>query len=363
MGETCGNFGWTARAWLFRPGGTVGSVYTTVQDEFDRLMTFMSTVHDTDVFSLGSLIFGSAVPRVRTVSDIRVAEAVRQTLAAVPDAALWWDYSASSGVPVLYGGKASAETPLELTIGSANAQALSGYQLRPLPELIPTGVVLRYEGTASTSTGLGSIQKVDAYPGQEVALNCSLTSGSGIVDCDSTASLVVGMSVDQISGLVGPGSTISSITSATRFVLSQNALSTTSATTLILRAASGPLSVEPGVINHTVTDSIAYAPGAAKDLYTSLSQLRAQGSLTVVDRSFSLGLRPGRVITLTGDPIFEGVQLWVQTVRWNPDTGLADLTVGYPPHLQLSTLVDLRGWLRYAFNGPTWSYSWVVPPP
>jgi hypothetical protein len=360
-GESDVNMGWTSRFWLFRPGGTSGQIYTTIQEEFSRLMTFVETTNAASLFTLGTLSLGNLVaPRVRTITDTLVSDAVRQVMAMKPDAALWWQYS-GSGVPVLRAGVASVETPLELTIGRRDGQALSNYQLKLADELIPTGVVVRWERDGSTSTGLGAPFLADFYPGSEVVTNCDTTNGSTNVDCDSTADLEAGM---QITGAGVPSyALISSITNATRFVLSVAATSTLSVQRMVARKSTGPASYEPGVLLHSVTDEMTVVPGLAKEVYQSLQTRRAQGSLTVLDTDFSLGLRPGRVITLTGDPQLTDVQLWVQSVSWSAETGLAQLTVGYPAHLNLRDRVDLRGWFRWTFQGVFSTYSWLVPPP
>ena len=361
-GESDVNMGWASRCWLFRPSGSSGQIYTTIADEWARVMTYFSTVNPTALLTEGIASFGSALaPRVRTVSDIAVSEAIRQVLAMKPDAAVWWDYS-GSGVPVLNARVASLETATELVIGTRTGQALAAYQLKTADDLVPTGVVVRWERDGSTTTGLGTPYLADFFPGSEVLTNCDVTNGSTQVDCDSTANLVAGMAV---SGTYVPTfATVSSITNGTRFVLSNAATGTLAGQRMVARSDSGAASYEPGTLLHTVTDEMTFVPGVAKEVYTSLATRRAQGSLTVVDRDFSQGLRPGAVFTLTGDPQLTDVQLWVQGVSWSPDTGLAQLTVGYPSHLQLRDRIDLKGWLRRSFTGVFGEVSsWIVPPP
>ena len=361
-GESDVNMGWASRCWLFKPQG---SVYTTIQDEWDRLSTFISTVNADAFFTAGTLELGGDLgPRTRTVSDITVAEAVRQVLAMKPDAALWWDYSAS-GLPILNLRVASLETAQTVAIGTRDGMALTGYQLKVADDLVPTGVVIRWERDASTSSGLGTPYLADFFPGCIVLTDCDYTSGSANVSCDSTEGLEVGMTVSATSSVnLASAPIVTHIDSATVFRVSPSATSTQSGLKLVARSASGAASHQSGVLLHTVTDEMPWVPGLAKEIYTSLSTRRAQGSLTILDRDFSLGLRPGMVITLTGDPQLANVQLWVQSVAWSPDTGLAQLTVGYPAHLQLRDRADLKGWLRRSFTGPLGEVtSWVVPPP
>jgi hypothetical protein len=355
------NMAWASRCWLFRPGGTVGQVYTSLQDEWTRLMTFMTTTNNPDLIDVGTVALGGALaPRVRTISDMQASEVLRQILAMKPDAAVWWDYS-GTGLPKINVRVASLEAAGVLLIGSNEGQALQGYQLKVMDELRPSGVVIRWERDESAATGLGRPYLADIYPGMEVVTGCGTTNASNVVSCSSSANLAVGMMVS--GGYVPSGALITGILSGTSFRISVNATGTLAGQRMVFRAASGVASHQPGVLLHTVTDEMPIVPGIAKDVYLSLAVRRAQGSLSVLDRDFSSGLRPGAVFTLDGDPAFAGVQLWVQGVSWSPDTGIAQLTVGYPAHLQLRDRVDLRGWLRASFNGPFWSWSWIVPPP
>ncbi|GEP46180.1 hypothetical protein [Brevifollis gellanilyticus] len=367
------NMAWASRCWLFRPGGTLGQVYTTLQDEWSRVMNFMAVTNNPDVFSVGSVQLGGLIaPRARTIADQPVSEVLRQVLAMKPDAAVWWDYS-GSGVPSIQARVASLETPLELGIGQ---QVLSGYQLKVTDDLVPSGVVVRWErelsgaGSMNTSvTGLGRPYLADYYPGSVGLTNCSYSNGSTVVTTDSTAGLEVGM---RVTGFYLPAAaTVGTIISSTSFTLSASVSSIPtppgSTTKQVLRAFSttaGAASHQPGVMLHTVTDNMDYIPGIAHQVYQSLAVLRAQGSLTVVDRDFTLGLRPGMVIRLSGDPQLTGIQLWVQSVSWDPASGMAQLTVGYPAHLQLRDRVDLKGWFRVSFTGVFGEVSsWIVPPP
>ena len=355
------NMGWTSRFWLFRPVPSLVSPYTTVQDEWEYIQDFMATTNDPAVYDVGTVDLGSVLaPRVRTVTDTPVSDALRQVLGIKPDAAVWWDYS-GSGLASINVRVASLETPMELTLGTSDGHVLSGYQLRVADELVPEGVVIRWERDADPATGVGRPYLADFYPGSEVLLGCSLTSGSAVLSCVSTAGVTVGM---MLSGLYIPsGTTVTAVTSGTTLTMSAVATGTLASQGVIARVAAGAASYQPGVILHTVTDEVQSAPGLAKEIYTSLATRRAQGTLAVMDRNFSLGLRPGMVIDLAGDPMLTGVQLWVQTVSWSPDTGIAQLTVGYPAHLQLRERIDLRGWIRAAITGPWWSFSWILPPP
>lgn len=282
------NLSRTGRFWLFRPGGTVGQVYTTLADQFDALMDHAAWVMNPDLWTVGTKAFGgTVVPKARTVADATLADCVKQCLAMKPDAAIWWDYSGAD-VPVLNARVASLETATELTVGTRSGQALQGFSLTALDELVPEGVIVRWEGDADASSGVGVASDADVYP------------------------------------------------------------TTTSPTS-------------QRVLTHTVERETPYVSGLAQEVYTSLAVRRAQGQLMVVDPDFSLGLRPGAVLSLAGEPDLAGIQLWVQGVSWSPSDGLARLSVGYPAHLNLRDRVDLRGWLRWSFNGPHFSTVQIVP--
>lgn len=280
---------WSARHWLFKITSIPGQIYTTLADQFDLVTGYVDHVA-AGLVTFGDFSWGGMVaPRLRTIADTMVSEVIRQTLAMKPDAALWWDYS-GTGLPVVNGGVASLETPLTLTIGIRDGQALSNYVLAVADELVPDGVVISWEGSVSEAAGIGQVLVSDTYP-----VNTSRLS--------------------------------------------------------------------PRVLQHTIefADTPAVT-GMAQEVYTSLSVRRAQGQLDVIDTDFSLGLRPGRTIYLTGDPQLEGIQLWVQSVSWDPGTGIARLTVGYPAHLALRDRIDLRGWFRLTMHDVFFTTTQIVPP-
>lgn len=355
------NMAWTSRCWLFRPGGSLGHVYTTISAEWARVMAFMAATNAPDLFAVGTVELGNPLaPKFRTIIDTTAAAALRQVLAMKPDAAVWWDYAAE-GLPTINVRVASLETPVVLHVGSSAGHVLSGYQVRVLDDLVPSGVVVRWERDADETTGLGRPYLADYYPGMEVLTGCVLTTGSASIACDSTANLTAGMTLTNYPGIAGVA--ITAVTGPTTFTVGTPVSGSASGLTLYAMGATGPASYQPGVLLHTVDEECPVAAGLAKEIYASLAVRRGQGSLSVLDRDFSMGLRPGMVIALPGDAMLSGVQLWVQSVSWSPDTGIAQLTVGYPAHLQLRDRVDLRGWIRVTFSGPWWSYTQIVPPP
>lgn len=258
----------TSRFWLFTQETLP---HLSLQGQVTKLLLYIDHIADVPMFDVGAIDLGALIgPKARTVQDISVAEAMRQTLAAKPDAAVWWDYG-GSGLPEIRMRVASAETPLVLTIGE---QVLTDYDLTPVEDLKVAGVVIRVELEASESTGRGRPYSMEAYP------------------------------------------------------------------------AGATASYERRVMVQTITEEGSPGAGLAQALYDSLNVDRVRGSLTILDPDWSLGLRPGMVITLEGDAMLEGYEVWVQSVRWSPETGLASLTVGYPDHLQLQELADLRAFFR-----------------
>lgn len=280
----------TTRFYLFKPGGSAGLVYTLLHEQYDQLLAHMAHCYSPDLFTAGIRhLGGPLVPRARMVIDAKMSELIRQTVAMRPSAALWWDYTGSD-VPTLNARIASLETPIEVTVGNREGQAMSDYIIAVLHELRPDGVIVRWESSADASTGLGVPLAADIYP-------------------------------------------------------------------------AGTSPTAPRILTHTVEETTPYVPGLAQEIYNDLNTLRGQGQLTLRDPDFSLGLRPGRTLSLVGDAQLSGVQLWVQTVSWSPADGLARLTLGYPSHLQLRDRIDLKGWFQFVFNGPHFTTTQLVPPP
>lgn len=363
-GELDVNMLWASRCWIFKPVLSATKFYTTIQDEWSRVMDYVAHTHDPAIFDLGTVQLGKVLgPRTRTLADSPVSETLRQVLALKPDTAVWWDYS-SPGLPKINARVASLEAPLELSIGT---RAVQEYQLKVADELVPSGVIIRWESEQGDSedTGLGRPYLADFYPGSIHLGPCSYSNGSTTLTAASTAGLEVGM---KLTGLYLPnGVTITAITGPATITMSEapSGLPTSPYDDIrvVARKATGAVCYQPGVLLHTISEGTTFiAPGLAKEVYDSLAVRRAQGSLVILDRDFSLGLRPGRVITLSGDPTFAGVQLWVQSVAWSPGDGLARLTVGYPAHLQLRDRADLKGWFKISFTGVFGEVNtWIVP--
>lgn len=269
------NMAWTSRYGLFAP--VAGFGLRTVDQQWAQLLQFFAHVSDPDLIAEGDFDWGGIMrPSHRTVTDISVAEAMRQTLTIKPDAALWFDYSVA-GVPELNGRLAAFEDTLALEIAN-KADAVVDYSLDILDELIPAGVVLRLCADNPFENGLSRPYQSQHYPEEAT---CYL-----------------------------PNTLVHS--------LSQNHFG-------------GPI---------------------AQEIYTSLAVRRSQGQIVIQDNDFSLGLRPGRVLSLAGDVELEEIQHWVQSVAWNPATGQVTCSVGYPRHLSLAERLDLKGWIRRCFLPP-----------
>lgn len=278
---------WAAKFWLFAPEL---DGYRTVSEQLEDIFAYLALVTPEDVMTVGTFaLAGNRAPKLRTISDIKLAEAIRQTLSSKPDVSVFFDYDVE-GVPEIQMKVASLETPLELTSGLRNHQVLN-HSLQPLHELVPAGVIVRWEGPGLPYYGgVGDLLAYDAYP-------------------------------------------------------------------------SDSLPYSPRVLVQTVAEDVPYAIGIAEEIYDSMSTLRSAGTLRILDRDFSLGLRPGRVIDLAGDPVLSGVQHWVQSVKWDAMTGVATVQCGYPAHLGLRELLDLRGWMVIIFYGKGYLAAQVLPPP
>lgn len=116
------------------------------------------------------------------------------------------------------------------------------------------------------------------------------------------------------------------------------------------RAPVDTLTYAPNVLTQTISEPATdLQTGLAAELFRALDRRRSSGVVVVSDPGFRLGLRPGMVLSLSGDAMLEGVQHWVQSVSWVPSTGLATLRIGYPAHLGLRERLDLRAVVRRMF--------------
>ncbi|WP_256199159.1 hypothetical protein [Verrucomicrobium spinosum] len=100
-------------------------------------------------------------PRL-TKQDRRCDELIRSALTAHPDAAVWFDYSTEPPTFKLT-TRGDEGTTVTFTKGTPPLRAVN---LQPRPDLVPSGVVVRYErsGTAVSTDGMRPAALVDAYP-------------------------------------------------------------------------------------------------------------------------------------------------------------------------------------------------------
>lgn len=157
-GEINLNFMWTSMYYLFNK---VVGVPKTVVQQLGELFFWCYQMIDPAPFAPGEISALGAVqlPKIRAVADLRVSEAIQQTLSGKPDAAIWFDYGPD--VPEVNIRVASLEEAIELTVGGA---VLRDYRVRPVDELIAHGVVVRFQEQFSEIYGFGFPTLVDAYP-------------------------------------------------------------------------------------------------------------------------------------------------------------------------------------------------------
>lgn len=123
------------------------------------------------------------------------------------------------------------------------------------------------------------------------------------------------------------------------------------------RYPAGIVPQEPGVITFSQDYKVGTVrPGIAKWMYDSLSPLRASGSMVFspVDLAGVLSLYPGAAYRFT-EPQLSSAQVLIQETSWDLRTGQVRCAVGYPPRLDLQTVIDLRGWVQIVFGGWGWS--------
>jgi hypothetical protein len=161
----------STRGLLFDPDRTVGVSYRTVISEVLSLLEYFSASYVSRgepsplSYSSGGITtaLGSAAsPRFRTFSDRSVASLLTDALAAKPDAATWFDYTTTP--PTLHIEAASEMDAETLTLGTA---PLSGAAITPRPDLVPSGIIVRWEYNPVTSwlgRGYAHPLTIDAAP-------------------------------------------------------------------------------------------------------------------------------------------------------------------------------------------------------
>lgn len=114
----------------------------------------------------------------------------------------------------------------------------------------------------------------------------------------------------------------------------------------------GSAATQRGALCHNVGPEVTdvEVQSLAYLVHQSLAVLRGQGTITVHDPSYSIGLRPGQILAAS-DEVSRDLQLCVQSTSWQASTGVATCQVGYPSHLSLRDMVDLSTWIRRAWSG------------
>ncbi|WP_009964080.1 hypothetical protein [Verrucomicrobium spinosum] len=107
-------------------------------------------------------VLSSFKPPRTTKQDRRCDELIRSALTAHPDTVVWFDYSTEPPTFRLT-TRGDEGTTISFTKGVPPLRAVN---LQPRPDLVPSGVVVRYErsGTAVSTDGKRPAVLVDAYP-------------------------------------------------------------------------------------------------------------------------------------------------------------------------------------------------------
>lgn len=145
---------WTSRQWLFEGFAPVSLQITGLMAYFSRIYSGAPPVAE-GIQELGDLLR----TRPRTVQDIRLAEAIRQTLQAKPDASVWIDYSVEP--PSLNMRVASLEEARVLHVTSPE---VIDWPVTIHDDLRLRGVFLRWEHEPSPFTGQGTLLWLHKWP-------------------------------------------------------------------------------------------------------------------------------------------------------------------------------------------------------
>ena len=117
--------------------------------------------------------------------------------------------------------------------------ALAGYTDWRLPNVKELQTLTDYT-LATASTTVGILPSMNRSMFARTLTNCTTTSGSAVVTCDSTAGLIAGMPLAARNSLTGAAIaasvTVNSVTDSTHFVMSSGATSTSTGLTLTAMA-------------------------------------------------------------------------------------------------------------------------------
>lgn len=161
----------STRGLLCDPDYTSGTLYRTMTMEIVSLLTYFAASYTRRGASCPITFSGAgitaalgttATPRFRTFHDRTVGALIADLCAARPDAASWFDYSTTP--PTLHLATAAAMDASTLTVGTP---PLAGCDLSARPDLVPPGVMVRWEYEPATgweSRGYAHPHTVDRSP-------------------------------------------------------------------------------------------------------------------------------------------------------------------------------------------------------
>jgi hypothetical protein len=236
-------------------------------------------------------LFPVVYPRPQLVSDISFTEAIRRSLEMVPDAVAWFDYS-GSGPPTI---SAARSAPF----------VSSGY----------------------------------LFPGTPVGVDTAATPGFDVRH--------LSVEVEPLYHLVPTSVTVR------RMIGGNPSLLIPPTSDYAYTWPNGNSSFASGALVHSLGSDVTDIDCQilAYSLYESLKELRGQGTIVLHDPSYNVPVRPGLNLRPLDVPAALDLKLCVQGTSWSAATGTLTCQVGYPPHLGIGQILDLRAWLKRAFFG------------
>jgi hypothetical protein len=277
-----------SQVYLFQP---ISGAIMSAQDQFLTLISVCAGPV-LDFLRVGDISLNPVViPQPQLVSDISFAEAIRRSLEMVPDAVAWFDYSGTG--------------PPRISAARSAPFVSSGY----------------------------------AFPGTPVGVDTASTPGFDVRH--------LSVEVEPLNHLVPTSVTVR------RMVGGNPSMFVPPAPDYAFTWPAGNTSFAAGALVHSlgsdVTDNDCQI--LAYSLYESLKDLRGQGTIVLHDPSYNVPVRPGLNLRPLDVPAALDLKLCVQGTSWSAATGTLTCQVGYPPHLGIGQILDLRAWLKRAFFG------------
>jgi hypothetical protein len=277
-----------SQVYLFQP---VDGVIMSAQDQF-LLLISVCAGPVLDLLRIGDISLNPVVtPQPQLVSEISFAEAMRRSLEMVPDAVAWFDYS-GTGPPTI---SAARSAPF----------VSSGY----------------------------------LFPGTPVGVDTSAAADFDVRH--------LSVEVEPLNHLVPTSVTVR------RMVGGNPSTFVPPAPDYAFTWPAGNASLASGTLVHSVGPDVSEIDCQllAYSLYESLRELRGQGTIVLHDPNYSVPVRPGLNLRPLDVPTAADMKLCVQSTSWSAATGTLTCQVGYPPHLGIGQMLDLRAWLRRAYSG------------